>query len=100
MNILINDKGEASLIDFGVARILQTSGFTTKTSQATWRYFAPEMMNSDDDIIQRVTTETDVYAFSMTVIEVCIYASIAEAEARLRLPVDFDRSGAILPHTK
>jgi len=68
-NIFINDKYEANLGDFGQARILHMPGFTTKTSQATWRYWAPEMMG-DDDAIQRVTTATDVYAFAMTVVEI------------------------------
>jgi len=68
-NILINEKLEASIIDFGLARILYESGFTTGTSKGTWRFWAPEMIN-DEEGIQRVTTATDVYAFAMTVIQI------------------------------
>jgi len=68
-NILIDEKLEASIIDFGLARILHESGFTTGTSKGTWRFWAPEMMN-DENGIQRVTTATDVYAFAMTVVQI------------------------------
>jgi serine/threonine protein kinase len=68
-NILINENLEATIIDFGLARILQESGFTTATSKGTWRFWAPEIMN-DEHGIQRVTTATDVYAFAMTVIQI------------------------------
>jgi len=40
-NILINNEGEASISDFGLARILNASGFTTKSASGTWRYTAP-----------------------------------------------------------
>lgn len=59
------------MIDFGLARILRTSGFTTATSKGTWRYWAPERLH-DVEGIQQITTATDVYAFSMAVVEVSI----------------------------
>lgn len=70
-NILINDKGQACLADFGQARILQASGFTTNTQSGTWRYMAPELLASEEElVIEKVTTASDVYAFAMTVVEI------------------------------
>lgn len=74
-NILINDNLEASLTDFGLSRILQKSGFTTKTGAGSFRFMAPEQMKIcliDEEPLPRVTAATDVWAFSMTVIEVSI----------------------------
>ena len=78
-NILINDSGEASLADFGLSRILEKSGFTTKTTSGTWRYMALELVTAPqeeyEEVIPRVTVATDVWAFAMTVVEVCILTS-------------------------
>jgi serine/threonine protein kinase len=52
-----------------------SSELTTKTAAAgTYRYMAPELF---DDEITKTTKATDVWAFAMTAIEVCIIASIA-----------------------
>jgi len=70
-NILINDIGDANLCDYGLSRILEVSGFTTKTQSATWRYVAPELFQLDEGKGDpRVTVETDSWAFAMTVIEI------------------------------
>jgi len=73
-NILINDDGEASIIDFGLSRILDTSGFTTKLASGTLRFMAPELIEvcvgEEDQSIPQVTEATDVWAFAMTVIEI------------------------------
>jgi serine/threonine protein kinase len=66
-NILIDDDGRVSLIDFGLSRILKISGFTTKIS-GTIRYMAVELLEAED--VAKVTAPTDVWAFAMTVIEV------------------------------
>jgi serine/threonine protein kinase len=73
--VLINDKGEACLTDFGLSRMLGVSGFTTKTGSATLRFTSPELIPLEDQEqtdLPRVTKTSDVWAFSMTVIEVCI----------------------------
>jgi len=73
-NILINDQGEANITDFGLSRILEVSGFTTKTAAGTYRYMAPELYSvceEEDADAPRVTVATDVWAFSMTVVEIC-----------------------------
>lgn len=74
-NILIDDKGDACLADFGQSRILHTSGFTTKVTAGTWRFMAPELIETradeGDGGVLCATMATDVWAFAMTVIEVC-----------------------------
>jgi serine/threonine protein kinase len=57
-----------SLIDFGLSRILQISGFTTKTISGTSRYVALELLK--EEFTPRVTAATDTWALAMTVIEV------------------------------
>jgi serine/threonine protein kinase len=99
-NILIDDDGAAVIADFGLARVLQVSNFTSKTASphsgnivneqsATcegeefnpvttdgWRWKAFELMTASlEETTTRVTIATDVWAFSMTVIEVRISAS-------------------------
>ena len=77
-NIVINDEGKASLIDFGLSLTLQATGFTTPMSSCTLRYLAPERVNFanvEDATVPRVTKEADVWAFAMTVLEVCISTS-------------------------
>lgn len=72
-NILIDDDGQACLTDFGLSRILQTSGFTTNTPAGTSRFMAPELISSEDgdeESIPKVTKASDVYAYAMTVLEV------------------------------
>lgn len=71
VNILVNDKNEASLTDFGLSRVQNISGFTTKTGSGTTRWQAYELLAPcEGDTIPRVTKATDVWAFAMTVVEV------------------------------
>jgi serine/threonine protein kinase len=102
-NILIDDDGAAAIADFGLARVLQMSDFTSKTASPAsgnlthivheqsatcegeefnpvttdgWRWKAFELMTASlEETTTRVTIETDVWAFSMTVIEVRASAS-------------------------
>ncbi|KAH7909351.1 kinase-like domain-containing protein [Hygrophoropsis aurantiaca] len=70
-NILINDRGKACITDFGLSRILETAGFTTKNLKGTTRYIALELITHDShDIAPRLTIETDVWAFGMTGLEI------------------------------
>jgi serine/threonine protein kinase len=87
-NILVNDGGEVSITDFGLSRVLDTTGFTTVVS-GTLRYMAPELLEvCEGEEFNPVTTEgwrwktpefmeepmpgeaTDVWALGMTVIEI------------------------------
>lgn len=74
-NVLINDNREACLVDFGLARILGESGFTTKSASSTFRFMSPELIPRGEQAemsVPRVTEATDIWAFSMFVIEVSI----------------------------
>ena len=70
----------ALLSDFGVSRILQTSGFTTSNIAGTCRWMPVELLVQDDDdgdvdqdIQLPVTPETDIWSFAMTILEVGIF---------------------------
>lgn len=73
-NVLVNDERRACISDFGLSRILEVTGFTTKSVGGTCRWMAQELIapsdDDDDEIIPQVTTESDVWAFAMTAIEV------------------------------
>ena len=70
-NILIDDGGNALLADFGLSRILESTGLTTKSIAGSCRWMAFELMYADDPEAEEVfTTETDVWALGMTILEV------------------------------
>jgi serine/threonine protein kinase len=110
-HILVNDEGEAKITDFGLSRLLDTTGFTSVSSGTRryvpaellkiceeeefnpsmargWRGKAPERMtvspNEADECIPRVTKATDVWEFSMTALEVRLCASTPLSVAKLR----------------
>ena len=86
---MIDDDGSPRLADFGSSRIAQSRGFTTAFLGSA-RYMAPELTIISDDIREPVATtsdggeldafpeaksqittkQSDVYAFSMVVLEV------------------------------
>ncbi len=69
-NVLVNDNGKACLSDFGLGRLLEVSGFTTKQVGGTCRWMAYELIYDDGEEPARHTRETDVWAFGMTILEV------------------------------
>lgn len=64
----------ASISDFGLSRVLETTGFTTKAVGGTCRWMAQELLDppeeDDEGDTPLVTTASDVWAFAMTVLEV------------------------------
>lgn len=73
LNILVNDEHTACIADFGLARILGESGFTTKSVGGTWRWMAYELVElseEEEEIVPQVTVQSDVWAFGMTVLEI------------------------------
>ena len=73
----MSDTGEARISDFGLSRILETSGFTTKGVGGTCRWMAYELIVSPDnygedgeEYVPQPTIASDVWAFGMTALEV------------------------------
>jgi len=66
-NILISDKIQAQITDFGLARILDVTGFTTMT-QRNVRFTAPELMPLDD-IVTRPTRESDIFSLGILLLQ-------------------------------
>ena len=69
----MNDEHKACIADFGLARILGETGFTTKSIGGTCRWIAYELVDLSDEeeeCVPQVTMESDVWAFGMTVLEV------------------------------
>lgn len=71
-NVLINDRLEATLSDFGLSRLLRdlgqsdgVTGPTRDTAQVTFNYTAPELFAG-----QAPGRETDVYAFGGLILAV------------------------------
>ncbi|KIL63820.1 hypothetical protein M378DRAFT_164009 [Amanita muscaria Koide BX008] len=70
VNVLINNRCEACLCDFGLSRFLidNTLWKTTAThAVGTVRWMAPELMNGD---ASTPTKESDIYAYAMTCYEI------------------------------
>jgi serine/threonine protein kinase len=68
----VTEEGVVKIIDLGLSRlyITQSAGYTT-TVYPTFRFIAPELIEEEDDIVyMSVTKPTDVYAFSMTALQV------------------------------
>ncbi len=67
-NILVSDEGVATLLDFGIAKLLDVDEEATQTGfrAMTPSYAAPEQMSGDT-----ITTATDVYALGMILRELC-----------------------------
>ncbi|CAA7050507.1 unnamed protein product [Microthlaspi erraticum] len=76
-NVLIDDKMNASLGDFGLAKLYE-QGYEAQTSRVagTFGYMAPELMRTG-----RPTTGTDVYAFGVFMLEVSCGRKLFEPQA-------------------
>lgn len=108
-NVLIGDDGEVRLTDLGLARILEVSGFTTRTPSSTFRFMAPELVPLEEQAempIPRVTAATDVWAFSMCVIEVrltccdCLSLRRSLAHSYTCIFTDHDSTFTLLAHSR
>ncbi|KAF8335472.1 kinase-like domain-containing protein [Cantharellus anzutake] len=70
-NILINDEGRAQLCDFGLSYVFDgfLMGQTYLIQGETLRFLAPESLGYPEEC-SRPTTESDVYAFGCTCMQV------------------------------
>lgn len=74
-NIIVDGEGYPRICDYGLAFIIDPSEFPSIKTAGACRWDAPEIVNppdtmSLDDSLALFTTESDVYAFAMTVLEV------------------------------
>lgn len=74
--MLIDGDGRPRICDYGLAFIIEPSEFTSIKTAGACRWTAPEIMSPPedsaitDDSLGLFTKESDIYAFSMTIIEV------------------------------
>jgi serine/threonine protein kinase len=65
-NILVGGSEEAKICDFGLAKLPEALTLTTLKGAGTSRWRAPEMFEN-----MPRSFETDVYAYGITIAEVC-----------------------------
>ncbi|KAJ7573459.1 kinase-like domain-containing protein, partial [Mycena floridula] len=73
-NILVDKRGNPSICDFGISKLMGSRGFTT-SSVGTAPYMAPELFFVIDAITHNVvlpttTKSSDVYSFGLLVLEI------------------------------
>ena len=72
-NILIDEEGNVRITDFGLITVTESQAlgtdFTAHTGKGSVRWMAPELFGP----AARITRSTDVYAFGVTIHEVCTY---------------------------
>jgi hypothetical protein len=89
--VLIDEEGHALLADYSLVFIIDSSDFTSIKTAGTCRWTAPEILNPSDEVLDAdepaaIFTEwSDIYAFSMTVIEVSFFSCLGSCEADLNL---------------
>ncbi len=67
---MVLDNGQPALVDFGRAKNLSRSGYTTKASSTSDLYRAPELVDEygTESSNSPYTTQQDVYSFGMTMV--------------------------------
>jgi serine/threonine protein kinase len=73
----------------------EQEAFNSMTTDG-WRWRAPELMSGP--ALERVTKASDVYAFAMTVIEVCFYHLPHKRSDAKKTFADHHRTDTLLAH--
>jgi serine/threonine protein kinase len=72
-NILVDDAGNARLTDFGRAKVVGETGFTTELCAGSAPYMAPELLpkfEGEENVNTFFTRLSDIYAFAMVAFEI------------------------------
>lgn len=70
-NILIDSTGAPRICDFGISKIMDEHGFTTRIMTGTPSYMAPELFPSKEDegsneeFLGKPTKQSDVYTYGL-----------------------------------
>jgi len=82
-NLLIDDKGDVSITDFGLART-ESAGNLTATGDliGTLRYMSPEQVSANRGLVDR---RTDVYSLGATLYELLALRAVFPGEDRAEL---------------
>ena len=75
-NILIDDKGSPRLADFGLCSItknIESVNASTPNHGCTIRWRAPELLRAPTGVKIKATNESDMYSFSMVIVEVRMF---------------------------
>ncbi len=68
-NILVNKEGVPKLLDFGIAKVLQTDSDTTNLTVAGERLMTPKYASPEQVKGEPITTATDVYSLGVLLYE-------------------------------
>ena len=71
-NIMVNKSGQAKLLDFGIAKILNEQGEQTSTQTATFAPLTPEYAAPEQFDGSPITTATDVFGLGIVLHELLI----------------------------
>ncbi|EIW81664.1 kinase-like protein [Coniophora puteana RWD-64-598 SS2] len=72
-NVLIDDKGQPRLTDFGLSVLVDIPGFTTVTNRGTYKYMAVELFGDGPGgpgTVPKKTKESDIWAFGILSLEI------------------------------
>lgn len=64
-NILVTDDGEPKLLDFGIARLLDSDRSHTLPTVGAWRFVTPEFASPEQIEGKPITVATDVYSLGV-----------------------------------
>jgi serine/threonine protein kinase len=71
--VLVTDAGVAQINDFGMSRILNMQGFTTKILHNI-RFTAPELMSITEALSDiHPTFQSDIFSLGILFLQVCLF---------------------------